>query len=59
MKADMVIEKLGEGSLTATAKALDLPIPTVQHWKKTNRVPKWREAHVRAAAQMKRVSLED
>lgn len=57
--ADKVIGTFG--GLTATARALDMPITTVQGWKDRRRVPQEHWAKIQAAAKAidKEIALTD
>ncbi len=38
------------GGLSKAASAIGAPVSTVQHWRDTGRIPRWREQQVREAA---------
>lgn len=59
MKYETVIEKIGGGNISEAARKLRMPYATVAQWKRSGKVPHWREAHVRAVAERLGVKLED
>ncbi len=57
--ADVVIKTFG--GITATARAIDIPISTVQGWKERRKVPQehWIKLQDAAKAQGKKLKLTD
>lgn len=59
MKYQTVVDKIGGGNVSETARQLRIPFKTVHDWKIRGNVPHWREAHVRAVAQRLGVNVDE
>lgn len=58
MNAQNIIEKIGRGNMSETARKLKVPLMTLADWKKRNRIPHWRHDHIKQVASELGVSLE-
>ena len=45
------------GGLTRAARAIGVPVSTVQHWRDRDRIPAWRERDVVEAARVNGIDL--
>lgn len=53
-----VVDKIGGGSVSETARRLNMPFSTVNSWRLTGKIPHWREVVIRATAQRLGVNVD-
>lgn len=58
MNAQNIIEKIGQGNMSATARKLKIPVMTLYCWKKNGNIPHWRHDRIKQVASELGVSLD-
>lgn len=57
MDIEVLIEKFG--GVRPMARKLDVEPPTISYWRKTRKIPRWREHEIREAAKRYQIDIAE